>query len=100
MSAVSGTRLAMNIPMILTPGKVCRTWFFTAWKCEARVVHISTNVGQPCEHCAEQTGLDRLAESINHFLERHGYKLLHVGMETTHDSDGKPWHSTVGVVGK
>lgn len=69
------------------------------------VVHVSTNIGARCELCGESIGVvpggnHRLAESINHYLERHGYKLLHVGTETSNDMEGKPWHSTVGVLGK
>lgn len=64
------------------------------------VVYITTNVGTGCEHCSEQIGLDRLPESVNHYIGQHGYKLLHVGAETSHGSDGKPWHSTVAVLGK
>lgn len=69
------------------------------------VVHISTNIGKTCEHCTEWIGANpgsdhRLADSINHYIEAHGYRLLHVGSETSHGMDGKPWHSTVAVVGK
>jgi hypothetical protein len=39
-----------------------------------------------------------IGKEIQHYLE-HGYKLLHVGQETSYDDDGKPWHSTVAVVG-
>jgi len=41
----------------------------------------------------------RIDERINHLLN-HGYKLLHVGQETITDSDGKPWHTTVAILGK
>jgi len=41
----------------------------------------------------------RIDERINHLL-KHGYKLLHVGQETTTDPDGKPWHTTVAILGK
>jgi hypothetical protein len=64
------------------------------------IVHISTDVLQPCEHCSERIGLDNFDKSVNHYIEVHGYKLLHVGAQTGHDMDGKPWHSTVAVVGK
>lgn len=64
------------------------------------VVYISTNIGVSCEHCNESVGLDRFAESINHYINQHEYKLLHVGTETSHNMDGKPWHSTVAVLGK
>jgi hypothetical protein len=42
---------------------------------------------------------DDLSDRINHFIEAHGYRLLHVGTETSHDSNGNPWHSTVAVLG-
>lgn len=64
------------------------------------VVHLSTNIGASCKHCSERVGLNSLAESINHYIEQHGYKLLHVGTETSHDMNGNPWHSTVAILGK
>lgn len=64
------------------------------------VVHITTDVSKGCEHCHFTIGSDRLAESINHYISEHGYKLLHVGQETTSDQDGKPWHTTAAVLGK
>ena len=64
------------------------------------VVNISTNVGKGCEHCDELIGMDSFTESINHYIKKHGYKLLHVGTETSADSVGKPWHSVVAVLGK
>jgi len=64
------------------------------------VIHVSTDIGTHCEHCAEWIGSERLAKSINHYIEDHGYKLLHVGTETTCDDGGKPWHTTVAVLGR
>lgn len=64
------------------------------------VVYVSTSIGTGCEHCRTQIGLERFAESINYYIEKHGYKLLHAGTETSHDADGKPWHSTVALLGK
>jgi len=70
------------------------------------VVHISTNISARCEHCSKSVGgypgngEHSLAESINQYIEKHGYKLLHVGTETSHDREGNPWHSTVAVLGK
>lgn len=69
------------------------------------VVHISTNISTSCEHCSKSVGgypgdgEHSLAESINHYIEKHGYKLLHLGTETSHDTEGKPWHSTIAVLG-
>ena len=64
------------------------------------VVYVSTSIGTSCEHCNESVGHDRFPESVNHYINQHGYKLLHVGTETSYDSDGKPWHSTIAVLGK
>lgn len=64
------------------------------------VIHVSTNIGTSCEHCNFNIGLDNFAESINHYIEQHGYKLLHTGTETSHDMSGNPWHSSVALLGK
>jgi hypothetical protein len=64
------------------------------------VVHISSSVGQACEHCNENIGSDRFAESVNHYIEKHSYRLLHVGTETDRDDEGHPWQQTVAVLGK
>jgi hypothetical protein len=45
-------------------------------------------------------GLDRFPESVNHYIEQHGYRLLHIGTETTDDSKANPWHCTIAVLGK
>jgi hypothetical protein len=58
------------------------------------VVEINTNIGKGCEHCAQEIGTDRFAESINHYIEKHGYKVLHVGTQTIPDMNGNPYHTT------
>lgn len=64
------------------------------------IVHISTNIGKRCEHCPSQVGGEHFAESVNHYVEQHGYEVLHIGTETIPDANGGPWHTTVAVVGK
>ena len=66
----------------------------------SHVVYISTNVSTGCEHCSMQIGFENFAESINHYIKKHGYKLLHVGTETSTSSNGEPWHSSVAILGK
>ena len=39
-------------------------------------------------------------ESINHYISAHGYKLLHVGQQTSRDSMGNPWQLTVALLCK
>jgi len=63
------------------------------------VVYLSTNIDKSCEVCQFRfNNWYDLGNRIQHYLD-HGYKLLHVGSETSHDDEGKPWHSTVAVVG-
>ena len=65
------------------------------------IVEVSTNIGRHCEHCTKMMGLDNFTESVNHYIDEHGYKLLHVGTETGRNSDdGSPWHSTAAILGK
>lgn len=65
------------------------------------VVEVSSNIGRGCEHCTSAVilGIEKFTEGINHYIHKHGYQLLHVGQQTTHDSDGKPWHTTVAILG-
>jgi len=62
------------------------------------VVHVSTGIGTGCQHCTQSIGLDRFAESINHYIQEHGYRLLHVGQQTEGDSQ-EPYQTTVAVLG-
>jgi hypothetical protein len=66
----------------------------------SHVVHISTNIEKPCEHCHFHLKSDKFAESINHYIEQHGYKLLHIGTETVQDYEGKLCHTSVAILGK
>jgi hypothetical protein len=63
------------------------------------VVHISSGIGRACEHCHTSVGLDRFAESINHYIEEHSYRLLHVGQQTEDGSEGL-YQTTVAVLGR
>jgi hypothetical protein len=40
-----------------------------------------------------------MEEKINHVLS-HGYKILHIGQETTESSRGDLWQNTVAILGK
>lgn len=66
------------------------------------IVCVSTNAQGNCEHCNEGgfLGLDHLTKLVNHYITKHGYKILHAGTETDHGPDGNPWHSTVVILGK
>jgi hypothetical protein len=68
-----------------------------------RTTEVSSDIGRACEHCGEAIGYSPrtlgISDSINHYIEAHGYRLLHVGTQTTHGSNEKPWHTTVAVLG-
>ncbi|HXT69381.1 MAG TPA: hypothetical protein VN700_06490 [Vicinamibacterales bacterium] len=64
------------------------------------VVEISSNIGRGCQHCDQFVGLEKFAESITHYITKHGYRLLHVGTQSELGDDGKPLHHTVAIVGK
>ena len=63
----------------------------------SHVVHIRTGIDSHCELC--DFFPHDFAPAVNHFMDKHGYRLLHVGTETTRDDEGKPWHTTVAVLG-
>jgi len=65
------------------------------------IITVSSNVGAGCPLCNDFfMGLEKFDESCNHLMQQHKLKCLHVGQETSHDNDGKPWHSTVAVFGR
>lgn len=63
------------------------------------VVHINTDIGKGCEFCHFTIGGDRFAESVNHYIEAHGFRLLHVGQETV-SGENSPVAVTAAVLGK
>lgn len=71
------------------------------YKGVTHVVSLSTDEGKKCEYCSFYCdGPSNFAEAINHYVEKHEYKLLHIGTDTTHGNDGSPWHNTLAVLGK
>jgi hypothetical protein len=70
-----------------------------------RIYSVRTGIGKPCPVCGrgvwsgDDPG-DWLDQQVNHLLEEHGWRLLHVGQETTDDRDGNPWQHTVAVLGE
>jgi hypothetical protein len=62
------------------------------------VITVSTVISRSCAYCDKWLDGDRFQEAVNHYLQTHGCILLHVGGDTSHDQDGKPWHGTVAVL--
>jgi hypothetical protein len=70
-------------------------------KAVQHTVQINSSITKSCQHCGN-IGLSSepdVAEQINHYL-KHGYKVLHVGQETSRDANGDQWQSTVAILGK
>jgi hypothetical protein len=68
-----------------------------------QVFQISTNIWKNCPECSNMPhsaiGDDEIDERVNHVLQ-HGYKLLHVGQQTSEDSQGRIWQTTVAILGR
>ena len=62
-------------------------------------VELNSDTSTGCQHCSQWIE-GRVSAGINHYIAEHGYRLLHVGAQTTpgHD-DGKAWHVTVAILG-
>ena len=72
-----------------------------------RTVQLSSAIGKPCEECPPgespdflDSNPDDVAAQISHYMEVHGYELIHVGQQTGRDQAGNPWQTTVAIVGK
>ena len=62
-----------------------------------KTVRLSSAVGRACEECLAEDSPDFLdtapedvGAQINHYLEVHGYELIHVGQQTGRDQAGPP----------
>ena len=72
-----------------------------------KVIRVSTNIlfgmceEEGCDFgFKEDVDQTDFEVKVNHYLQEHGYKLLHVGQETSNDMDGNPWQETVAILGK
>jgi hypothetical protein len=71
-----------------------------------RVCEIRSDVWEPCPACGHTVAYGHdighaLADRVNHLIDTHGWKLLHVGQETTGSREhGNAYDVTVAVVGE
>ena len=72
-----------------------------------KTVQLSSAIGKPYEECAAEDSPDFLyanpedvGAQVSHYMEVHGYELLHIGQQTGRDQAGNPWQTTVALVGK
>ena len=62
-------------------------------------VLVSSDIIGPCEKCGEKLHDGEVEKGINHYIQKHGFHLLHVGTETGENHGGKIYHATVAVLG-
>lgn len=69
----------------------------------SRVVEIRSDVIQPCPlgltPPRRSPGDVGIQDSINYYLDQ-GLVLIHIGQETTHDGEGRPYQVTVALLGQ
>lgn len=69
------------------------------------VIGLSSDVHSACQECSDWIGarsdftVASVAEAANHYVQAHGYRIVHVGQETGQDNEGRPHQHTVIVVG-
>jgi len=60
---------------------------------------VSTAIFSNCSHgCKLPYNGESFEANVNHYLQVHNYSLLHVGQESSLDSEGTPYHSTIAVL--
>jgi hypothetical protein len=64
------------------------------------IVRVSSSEIRQCPLCSSSLdGVNKFEEACQHLSETHTLKRLHIGQETSHDDEGRPWNSTVAVFG-
>jgi hypothetical protein len=76
--------------------KMSTTNYYEGIKHVVRIVSIGTT---KCNQCNASFGEGAFAAAMNHYIEKHGYKILHVGSETYQDF-GETQHYSVAILGK
>ncbi|GMT46668.1 MAG: hypothetical protein IEMM0007_0234 [bacterium] len=62
------------------------------------IMQITPESVQSCEACNERP--NDFADAVNHYLNMHGYKLLHVGTQSSKTDHGEVVHDVIAVLGK
>lgn len=60
-----------------------------------------------CDHCHDEIKSFPImgvcdeyhTNKVNHYVQKHGYKILHVGQYTDTEVDGGLWHGVIFVLG-
>lgn len=68
------------------------------------LIGLSSDAHVPCQECDQlRSGDDfsvaTLVMAANHYVNEHGYRILHIGEETATDHRGRHQHNTVIVLG-
>jgi hypothetical protein len=71
-----------------------------------KVYEVSTHILEGCPVCnslparVDLDNMENIAPRVNHMLEMHGLRLLHVGQQTGTAANGEPFVATVAVLGE
>lgn len=63
------------------------------------IIKLSTNISASCQVCGKWQEAENIDIGVNHYLQEHNAKLLHVGAEAFVDEDGHTAHQTVALIG-
>lgn len=66
------------------------------------IIHVSTINTTYCEFLRDgcEQKFHNFDSAVNHYIEKHGYKLLHLGSETYQKETGDVFNCTVAILGK
>ncbi len=67
------------------------------------IIHISSKNEPRCELCEHNhisENLYNIDFAVNHYIDKHGYKLLHIGSENLRDEEGNLLTHSAAIVGK
>ena len=63
------------------------------------IIQITPQSVQRCPQPCNELPAD-FADAVNHFIAKHGYKLLHTGTQSSTDGVGDVVHDVIALLGK
>jgi hypothetical protein len=67
-----------------------------------RTTEVLSGLSRICEHCGQpivESNSHSVTDGINHYIEMHGYRLLHLSAHTQPNEGGQPRHGEVAILG-
>ena len=63
------------------------------------IVEVNSDTSHGCELCDFRIKGDEFSEAVNHYISKHGLRLLHIGNRTARDHQGELWTMSVAILG-